>query len=164
MPVIGIQTVGECPINYRFYYTGFREMHGDEERMDMENERTTEKKQVLKNFIWATMFLWILLFAVMGILFYLLIPKLQISPISPGTKQLLLFAASILSLAALFAWIFGYRLAFKKYKIEYKEELEMFEKSKISRFLSGRAFKVLLFLMILLAAGIGWYFGDRIFE
>ena len=34
----------------------------------------------------------------------------------------------------------------------------MFEKSK-----RGRAFKVLLFLLILLAAGIGWYFGDRIF-
>ena len=131
--------------------------------MDMENERTTEKKQVLRNFMWATMFLFILLFAAMGILFYLLIPNLQISPISPNTKQLLLLVVSILLFAALFAWIFWYRLTFKKYKKQYKEELEMFEKSKIAMFLSGRAFKVLLFLMILLAAGIGWYFGDRIF-
>ena len=129
----------------------------------MENERAKEKKQVLRNFMWATMFLFILLFAAMGILFYMLIPNLQISPISPNTKQLLLLAASILLFAALFAWIFWYRLAFKKYKKEYKEELEKFEKSKIAMFLNGRAFKVLLFLMILLAAGIGWYFGDRIF-
>ncbi len=144
--------------------TGFREMHGDEERMDMENERTTEKKQVLRNFIWATMFLSILLFAVMGILFYMLIPKLQILPISPNTKQLLLFAASFLSLAALFTWIFGYRPALKKYKREYKEELEKLEKSKMGIFLSNRAFYVFLFLLILLGAVIGWYFGDRIFE
>ena len=131
----------------------------------MENERAKEKKQVLRNFMWAMMFLFILLFAAMGILFYMLIPNLQISPISPNTKQLLLLAVSILLFAALFAWIFWYRLAFKKYKKEYKEELEKFEKSKISRFLSfsSRAFTVLLFLMILLAAGIGWYFGDRIF-
>ena len=125
--------------------------------MDMENEPTTEKKQALKNFMWATMFLSILLFAVMGILFYILIPNLQFSPISPNTKQLLLLAASILSLAALFTWIFRYRLAFKKYKKEYKEELE-------SRFFSSRAFTVLLYLLILLGAVIGWYFGDRIFE
>ena len=129
----------------------------------MENERTKEKKQVLRNFMWATMFLWILLFAAMGILFYMLIPNLQISPISPNTEKLLLLVVSIPSLTALFAWIFWYRPALKKYKREYKEELEMFEKSKISRFLSGRAFTVLIFLMILLAAGIGWYFGDRIF-
>ena len=131
----------------------------------MENERAKEKKQVLRNFMWAMMFLFILLFAAMGILFYMLIPNLQISPISPNTKQLLLLAVSILLFAALFAWIFWYRLAFKKYKKEYKEELEKFEKSKISRFLSfsSRAFTVLIFLMILLAAGIGWYFGDRIF-
>ena len=129
----------------------------------MENERTKEKKQVLRNFMWATMFLLILLFAEIGILFYMLIPNLQISPISPDTEKLLLLAASILLLIALLTWIFWYRPAVKKYKREYKEELEMFEKSKISRFLSGRAFKVLLFFMILLAAGIGWYFGDRIF-
>ena len=129
----------------------------------MENERTTEKKQVLRNFMWAAVFLLVLLFAVMGILFYILIPNLQISPISPGTKQLLLFAASILSLTALFAWIFGYRPALKKYKREYKEELEKLEKSKMGIFLSNRAFYVFLSLLILLGAGIGWYFGDRIF-
>ena len=129
----------------------------------MENERAEEKKQVLRNFMWATMFLSILLFAAMGILFYILIPKLQISPISPGTEKLLLLVVSILSLAALFAWIFWYRLAFKKYKKQYKEELEMFENSKISKFLRGWAFKVLLFLMILFSAVIGWFFGDRIF-
>lgn len=131
----------------------------------MENERAIEKKQLFRNFMWATMFLLILLFAAMGILFYMLIPNLQISPISPNTEKLLLLAASIFLLAALFAWIFWYRLAFKKYKKEYKEELEMFEKSRISRFLSfsSRAFTVLIFLMILLAFGIGWYFGDRIF-
>ena len=33
----------------------------------------------------------------------------------------------------------------------------MSKKSKILIFISGRAFKVLLFLMILLAIGIGWY-------
>ncbi len=129
----------------------------------MENERTTEKKQVLRNFMWATVFLLILFFAVIGILFYRLIPNLQISPISPGTEKLLLFVVSILLLAALFAWIFWYRPAVKKYKREYKEELEIFEQSKISRFLSGRTFKVLLFFLILLGAGIGWFFGDRIF-
>ncbi|MCY3743261.1 MAG: hypothetical protein OXH00_19760 [Candidatus Poribacteria bacterium] len=129
----------------------------------MENEHGKERKQVLRNFMWATMFLLVLGFAALGILFYILIPNLQISPISPGTEKLLLLAVSILLLIALFAWIFWYRPAVKQYKREYKEELEMFEKSKISRFLSGRAFKVLLFLMILLAAGIGWFFGDRIF-
>ena len=118
----------------------------------MENEHAKEKKQVLRNFMWATVFLCSLLFAVMGILFYMLIPKLQISPISPNTEKLLLFAASILSLTALFAWIFGYRPAFKKYKREYQEELEKLEKSN-----------VLLYLLILLGAVIGWYFGDRIF-
>ena len=126
----------------------------------MENERAKEKKQVLRNFMWAAMFLLILLFAAMGILFYMLIPDLQISP---GTAKLLLLVASIFLLAALFIWIFWYRLALKEYKREYKEELEMFEESKISVFLKSRAFKVLLFLMILLAAGIGWYIGDRIF-
>ena len=131
--------------------------------MDMENEPTTEKKQVLRNFIWAAIFLCSLLFAVMGILFYMLIPKLQILPISPNTKQLLLLAASILSLAALFTWIFRYRPAFKKYKREYKEELERLEKSKMGIF-CNRAFYVFLFLLILLGAVIGWYFGDRIFE
>ena len=94
----------------------------------------------------------------MGVLFYMLIPKLQISPISPEAEKLLLVVVSILGLAALLIWIFWYRLAFKKYKREYKEELRVFEKSK-----RGRAFKVLLFLLILLGAGIGWYFGDRIF-
>ena len=113
--------------------------------------------------MWATMFLLILLFAAIGILFYILIPNLQISPISPGTEKLLLLVASILLLAAVFTWVFWYRLALKKYKEEYKEELEIFEKSKISRFLSGRVFKVLLFLMILLAFGIGWFFGEKIF-
>ena len=126
----------------------------------MENERAKEKKQGLRNFMWAAMFLLILLFAAMGILFYMLIPDLQISP---GTAKLLLLVASIFLLAALFIWIFWYRLALKEYKREYKEELEMFEESKISVFLKSRAFKVLLFLMILLAAGIGWYIGDRIF-
>ena len=129
----------------------------------MENEGTKEKRQVLRNFMWAAVFLCSLLFAAMGILFYMLIPNLQISPISPGTEKLLLFVVSILSLAALFAWIFWYRLALKKYKREYKEELEKFEKSKIGIFFSGRAFIVLLFLIILLGAGIGWFFGDKIF-
>ena len=129
----------------------------------MEKERTKEKKQVLRNFMWATLFLWILLFAAIGILFYILIPNLQILPISPGTEKLLLLVVSILLLAALFPWAFWYRPALRKYKKEYKEELEVFEQSKISKFLSGRAFKVLLFLIMLLAAGIGWYFGDRIF-
>lgn len=129
----------------------------------MENERAKEKKQVLRNFIRATIFLSILLFAAMGILFYMLIPNLQISPISLGTEKRLLLVALIFLLAAVFTWVFWYRLALKKYKEEYKEELEIFEKSRISRFLSGRAFKVLLFFLILLAAGIGWFFGDRIF-
>lgn len=118
----------------------------------MENERPKEKKQVLRNFMWAAIFLNILLFAAMGILFYMLIPNLQISP---GTEKLLLLVVSIFLLAALFTWVFWYRPALKKYKKEYKEELEMLE--------SSRVFKVLLFLIILLAAGIGWYFGDRIF-
>lgn len=134
--------------------------------MNMENERTKEKKQVLRNFVWATIFLCSLLFAVIGILFYRLIPDLQISPISPNTEKLLLFAASILLIAALFAWIFGYRPAFKKYKREYKEELEKLEKSKMGIFLSSRAFYLFLFLLILLSAVIGWcfwYFEDRIF-
>ena len=131
----------------------------------MENERT-KKKQVLRNFIWAAIFLCSLLFAVMGILFYMRIPNLQISPISPNTEKLLLFAASILSLAALFAWIFWYRLALKKYKREYKEELEKLENSKMGIFLSNRVFYLFLFLLILLGAVIGWcfwYFEDRIF-
>lgn len=118
----------------------------------MENERAKEKKQVLRNFMWATIFLSILLFAATGILFYMLIPDLQISP---GPEKLLLFLTSIFLLAALSAWVFWYRPTLKKYKKEYKEELEMLE--------SSRMFKVLLFLMILLAAGIGWYVGDRIF-
>lgn len=129
----------------------------------MENERAQEKKQVLRNFIWAAIFLLILLFAAMGILFYMLIPNLQISPVSPNTEKLLLLVVSILLLAALLTWIFWYRLAFKKYTEGYKEELAMFEKPKIVIFLRSRAFRVLLFLMILLAAGIGWFFGDRIF-
>ena len=135
--------------------------------MNMENEGIKEKKQVLRNFMWATVFLSILLFAAMGILFYMLIPNLQISPISPispETQKLLLIVASIFLLAALFTWVFWYRLASKKYKREYKEELEKLEKSKMGIFLSSRAFYVFLFLMILLAAVIGWYFGDRIFE
>ena len=127
----------------------------------MENERAKEKKQVLRNFMWASMVLLILCFAAIGILFYMLIPDLQISL---GTKELLLLVASIFLLATLFTWIFWYRPALKKYKKEYKEEIEIFEKSKISIFLSGRAFKVLLFLMILLAAAMGWYMGDRIFD
>ena len=126
----------------------------------MENERAKAKKQMLRNFMWAAMFLLTLLFAAIGILFYMLIPDLQISP---GTEKLLLLVASIFLFAALFIWVFWYRLALKKCKREYKEELKMFEKSKISRFLESRAFKVLLFLIILLAAGIGWYIGDRIF-
>ena len=126
----------------------------------MENKRAKEKKQVLRNFMWAAMLLLILLFAAMGILFYLLIPDLQISP---GTEKLFLLVASIFLLAALFTWVFWYRLALKKYKTGYKEELKIFENSKLSIFLKSRAFKVLLFLMILLAAGIGWYIGDRFF-
>ena len=126
----------------------------------MENGRAKEKKQVLRNFMWAAMFLLTLLFAAMGIVCYLLIPDLKISP---GTEKLLLLVALIFLIAALFIWRFWYRLALKKYKREYKEELEVFERSKISRFLKSRAFKVLLFLMVLLAAGIGWYIGDRIF-
>ena len=127
----------------------------------MENERAKEKKQVLRNFMWAVMFLLTLVFAAMGILFYMLIPDLKISP---DTEKLLLLVASIFMLAAFFIWVFWYRPALKKYKGEYKEKLEVFERSKISRFLKSRAFKVLLFLMILLAAGLGWYIGDRIFD
>ena len=130
--------------------------------MNIENEHA-QKKQVLRNFMWAAVFLCSLLFAAMGILFYMLIPNLQISLISPGTQKLLLLVVSILSLAALFTWVFWYRLALKKYKREYTEELEKLEKSKIGIFLSSRAFYVLLFLLILLSAVIGWYFGDRIF-
>lgn len=127
----------------------------------MENERAKKKKQVLRNFMWAAIFLNILLFVAVGILFYMLIPDLQISP---GAEKLLLLVVSIFLLTALFTWVFWYRPALKKYKREYKEEIEMFEKSKISIFLSSRVFKVLLFLMMLLAAGIGWYMGDRIFR
>ena len=127
----------------------------------MENERAKEKKQVLRNFMWAAMFLLTLLFTAMGILFYTLIPDQQISP---GTEKLLLLVASIFLLAALFVWVFWYRLALKKCKRECKEELKIFEKSKISIFLDSRAFIVLLFLIILLAVGIGWYIGDRIFR
>ena len=129
----------------------------------MENEGTKEKRQVLRNFMWAAVFLCSLLFATMGILFYMRIPNLQISPISPGTQKLLLLVASIFLLAALFTWVFWYRLALKKYKREYKEELEKLEKSKMGIFLSSRAFYVFLCLLILLGAVIGWYFGDRIF-
>ena len=118
--------------------------------MNMENERAKAKKRVLRNFMWATMVLLILCFAAMGILFYMLIPDLQISPAS---KKLLLLVASIFLLAALFIWVFWDRPALKKYKREYKEEIEIFEKSKISIFLRSRAFKMLLFLMILLASG-----------
>ena len=132
--------------------------------MNMENEHAKEKKQVLRNFMWATMVLLILVFAAMGILFYMVIPNLQISPISPGTQKLLLIVASIFLLAALSTWVFWYRLALKKYKREYKEELEKLETSKMGIFLSSRAFYVLLFFMILLSAVIGWYFGDRIFD
>ena len=124
----------------------------------MENELAEEKKQVLRNFMWATMFLFSLLFAALGILFYRLIPGLQISPISPGTEKLLLFVVSILLLAALFAWGFWYRLALKRYKKEYKEELEKLEKSKMGIFLSNRVFYVFVFLLILLSAVIGWCF------
>lgn len=126
----------------------------------MENERATDKKQVLRNFMWSAMVLLTLLFAAMGILFYMLIPDLQISH---ETKKLLLFLASIFLLAAFFTWVFWYRPALKRYKREYKEEIEVFEKSKISIFLRSRVFKVLLFLIILVAFGIGWYMGDRIF-
>ena len=119
----------------------------------MENERTQEKKQVLRNFMWAGIFFWNLLFAAMGILFYMQLPNLQISPISPGTEKLLLLGVSILGLAALLTWVFWYRLAFKECKREYKEELEKMENSK-----RGRVFKVLLFLLILLGGVIGWYF------
>ncbi len=121
----------------------------------MENERTEEKKQVLRNFMRASMFLLILLFSVIGILFYMLIPDLQISP---GTEKLLLLSVSILGLAAFFAWIFWYRPARKRHTKEYKAELE---KSKLAIFLSSRAFYGLLFLMILLAIGIGWYIGHQ---
>ena len=131
--------------------------------MNMENEHAKEKKQVLRNFMWATMVLLILLFAAIGILFYMVIPNLQISPISPGTQKLLLIVASIFLLAALSTWIFWYRLALGRYKGEYTEELEKLEKSRMGIFLSSRAFYVFLFLMILLGAVIGWYFGDRIF-
>ena len=134
--------------------------------MDMENELAKEKKQVFRNFMWATIFQLSLLFAALGILFYRLIPGLQISPISPGTEKLLLLVVSILLIAALVAWIFGYRPALKKYKREYKEELEKLEKSKMGIFFSNRAFYVFLFLLILLSAVIGWcfwYFEDRIF-
>lgn len=102
--------------------------------------------------MWAVIFLLVLGFAAMGILFYMLIPNLQISPISPGTEKLLLVVVLILGLAALLTRIFWYGPALKKYKREYKEELQMFENSK-----RGRAFKVLVFLLILLGAGIGWY-------
>ena len=124
----------------------------------MENEHATEKKQVLRNFMWATIFLSILLFAALGILFYRLIPNLQISPISPGTEKLLLVVVSILLLAALLTWIFWYRLALRRYKREYKEELKKLEKSKMGIFLSNRVFYVFVFLLILLSAVIGWYF------
>ena len=129
----------------------------------METEHAKEKKQVLRNFMWAAIFLNILLFAGVGILFYVLIPNLQISPISPDTEKLLLLAAAILWLAAFFAWVFWYRLALEKCKREYKEEVEKLENSKMGIFFRSRAFKVLVFLMILLGAVIGWYFGDRIF-
>ena len=118
----------------------------------MENERAKEKKRVLRNFVWATIFLSILHFLALGILFYMLIPDLQISP---GPEKLLWLVVSIFLLAALFAWVFWYRPALKKYKKKYKEELEILE--------SSRVFKVLLFLIILLAAAMGWYMGDRIF-
>ena len=124
-----------------------------EERLDMENELAKEKKQVSKNFVWASIFLWSLFFAAMGILFYMMMPNLQISPISPGTEKLLLLGGSILLLAALCVWGFWYRLAFKKYKEEYWEELQMFEKSK-----RGRVSKVLVFFLTLLGVVIGWYF------
>ena len=123
--------------------------------MNIENERAKEKKHVWRNYIRATMFLVTLLFLVIGILFYMLIPDLQISP---GTEKSLLLIVSILSLAALFAWIFWHRPARKRYTKEYKEELE---KSKISIFLNGRAFRVCQFLMILLALGVGWYIGHH---
>ena len=118
----------------------------------MENEHAREKKQVLRNFMWAAIFLLVLGFAALGILFYMLSPNLQISPISPGTEKLLLVVVLILGLAALLTRIFWYGPALKKCKREYKEELQMFENSK-----RGRAFKVLVFLLILLGAGIGWY-------
>lgn len=101
------------------------------------------------------MFLLILLFSVIGILFYMLIPDLQISP---GTEKSLLLIVSILSLAVLFTWIFWHRPTLKRYTREYKEELE---KSKISIFFSGRTFKVCLFLILLLGFGIGWYLGHH---
>lgn len=126
-----------------------------EKSVNIENERAKEKKQVLRNFMRTSMFLLILLFSVLGILFYMLIPDLQISP---GTEKSLLLIVSILSLTVLFVWIFWHRPALKRYTKEYREELE---KSKISIFFSGRAFKVCLFLMILLALGVGWYMGHH---
>ncbi len=129
----------------------------------MENEHAKEKKQVLRNFMWAAVFLCSLLFAAIGILSYMRIPNLQILPISLGTEKLLLLVVSILLIAALFTWVFWYKLALKKYRKEYKEELEKLEKSKMGIFVSSRAFYVFLFLMLLLSAVIGWYFGDRIF-
>ena len=124
----------------------------------MENERAKEKKQVLRNFMWATMFILISLFTAIGILFYMLIPDLQISH---GTEKLLLLAVPTLLLAAFFAWIFWHRSAFKKYTKEYEKEIEQSKKSKILIFVNSRKFTVFILLMILLAMGIGWYIGHH---
>ena len=121
----------------------------------MENERSKEKKKIGKNFLWAAVLLFTLLFTSLGILFYLLVPGIQLSPV---IEKLLLSVVLILLLIALFAWKFWYKDAFKKY-VEEHVLTNFFDKE--AKMVRHRTFILGLSLLIFLGIGIGWYFGHH---
>ena len=117
--------------------------------MNMENERAKHKKKDGWNVFWVAVFITTFFFMYSGFLFYLmLVPDTQLSP---DTEKLLRFV--------IWGGVLFFGLAVQRsYKIVSKYNERYGGETKMLKMLSNyRKFIIIvLFLLVLLAMGIGW--------
>ncbi len=122
--------------------------------MNMENERAKHKKKDGWNVFWVAVFITTFFFMYSGFLFYLmLVPDTQLSP---DTEKLLRFV--------IWGGVLFFGLAVQRsYKIVSKYNERYGGETKMLKMLSNyRKFIIIvLFLLVLLAMGIGWYLGHH---
>ncbi len=111
----------------------------------MKNELSKQKKKVGRIFWGAAVFLQTLLFTILGLLFYILAPNIQLSPV---TENRLLLVVLIFLFVAVFAWKFWYKPALTKYDEEY---------GSAKKLCSNLTFAVAICIIILISAGISFW-------
>ena len=119
----------------------------------MKNKSSKEKK-ISRNFIAATVCFGTLFLTLTGMIFYLLLPNIQRSY---NTERRVSIIALIILLVTLFVQRFWHQKASKRYWGKYMPEDDLTDKGKMV--FGNLAFITVMIVVILIALGVGLYFG-----